>query len=260
MTDLHLASNGQIRQQKNTVAIFCDLQNVSSLTKFASLVVKFAESQGTVSCKKIYYNSQRKNEIHAKNKLETVGFECVDVPDSSENSADHRLMADCVKLFTPKPLPSPNIIVLVLGDWDFAGLICVLKSLGKKVIVFAQRGSASPKLIKLVGAHNFHFIDELPELVGKKAVESQIDYNEAMECLTEAIKTALSQGKRTGLGYINNLMCELFPKYQGSSSIHTPSGKKFKNFGEFVNAAVKSGNVRRQHQELFLIDLDRITA
>ena len=43
-------------------------------------------------------------------------MKCVDVPDHSENSADYRLMADCVLLFAPKPSPSPNTIILVLED------------------------------------------------------------------------------------------------------------------------------------------------
>ena len=48
--------------------------------------------------------------------------------------------------------------------------------------------------------------------------------------------------------------------YQGYSSISTADGKKFKNFCQFVNAAVKDGKVQKQGQELFLIKLDKLAA
>jgi hypothetical protein len=249
-----------------TVAIFWDLQNVNSITKNAELLLDFANAYGSINCKNSYYSSQHKNQVNAKNKLELLGFKCVDVPDSSENSADARLTFDCTQLFKPKSSPTPNIIILVLGDWDFAGLICILKSLGKKVIVFAQKGSVSPKLIKLVGDDNFHFIDELSQLVGKKTqdhttvINHQISYNEAVEYLIVTVKQAINQGKTTNYGYISQLMRQLYPKYQGIRSISTPNGKKFKTFGKFVDAVVNSGKIQRQNQELFLIELNELVA
>jgi uncharacterized LabA/DUF88 family protein len=245
-------------QHKARIAIFCDIQNVSTIQDKGNYLLDFAKIQGRINWKNLYYNSQHKNQIDAKNKLENIGFKCVDVPCPLKNSADNQLIADCMNVVARNP--SLKIIILVLGDRDFAGMICVLHSLGKKVIIFAQRGSASPKLIKLVGDDNFHFVDELPQLIGEQtqhqstSSESRIHYNEAIECLHKAVKTALSQGKRAVLGYINTLMRELFPNYQEVSSILTPDGKKFKRFGEFVDAVVKDGKLRRKNQELFLIE------
>lgn len=195
-------------------------------------------------------------------------MKCVDVPDHSENSADYRLMADCVLLFAPKPSPSPNTIILVLEDWDYAGLICILKALGKKVIIFAQRGSENPRLIKLVGNENFYFVDELPQLVGNSnktppqntAIMSQINCKEAIEYLIEAIKTASSQGKPTVFGRIDKLMRQRCANYQGCSSISTDDGKKFKSFSQFIDVAVKDGKIRKQNQELFLTELEILAA
>ncbi len=277
MADIHLSSNAQTSQQKNSIGIFCDLQNVNSIKVTGDLLLKFAQLRGSINCQKlyynsrnkdqtaiIYYNSRNKDQTAIKNILESLGFDCVDVPDTSPNSADHRLMADCVQLFAPQRSPIPNIIILVLGDWDYAGLISILLALGKKVIIFAQRGSASPKLIKLVGDDNFHFVDELPELVANKTqttvVDSQISYNEAIKYLTEAIKTALHQGKPTVFGYIDKLMRQRCANYQGASSILTPNGKPFSRFSKFVDAAVKDGKVKMQNQQLFLIELDKLAA
>ena len=70
----------------------------------------------------------------------------------------------CLTVSKSSTKPSPDIIVLVLADRDFAGLITVLKALGITVIVFARRKSASQKLINLVGEDNFHYVDELSSL------------------------------------------------------------------------------------------------
>ncbi|MBW4479096.1 MAG: NYN domain-containing protein [Tolypothrix brevis GSE-NOS-MK-07-07A] len=259
MIDIHLGSSGKTtQQQQSLVSIYCDLQNVLSIKKQADFLLSFAQSKGRIDCKNLYHNSQHKNQVDAKNNLKSLGFNCVDVPCSLKNSADNQLIADCIKQVALKP--SPDIIIFVLGDRDFAGLICVLLSLGKKVIIFAQRGSASQTLIKLVGNDNFHFVDELPQLIVEKnllqisSINSPINYNEAIEYLVKAIKIALSQGKSTVLGYINSLMREHFSNYQGVSCIRTLDGKKFSRFGKFVDAAVKEGKVRMQNQELLLIE------
>ncbi len=91
-------------QKGNSVSIYGDIQNVSSMTKKTDDLLAFAQSIGRIIDKNIYFNSQRKNEIIAKQYLELKGFKCVDVPDSSKNSADYRLIADCVKSFAPKLL------------------------------------------------------------------------------------------------------------------------------------------------------------
>ncbi|MBW4456689.1 MAG: NYN domain-containing protein [Nostoc indistinguendum CM1-VF10] len=246
--------------------IFCDIQNIPSIIKFASLVLQFAEYNGTVSCKNIYYNSQRQDQVASSNKLKELGFRCVNVPDTSKNSADKRLKDDCYEAVAFNP--SLKKIILFSGDKDFAVLISILKAMGKKVIVFAQRGSESLKLIKLVGNDNFYFVDELPELVDNSnktqhqntALVSQINYKEAIEYLIEAIKTASSQGKPTVFSSIDRLMRQHCANYQGCSSIFKADGKKFKSFSQFIDVAVKDGKVRKQNQELFLTELDILAA
>ncbi|MEH2225003.1 NYN domain-containing protein [Nostoc sp.] len=266
MTSYHLPSKKQASQKKDYTGIFCDIQNVPSIIKFTNLVLQFAESNGTVSCKNIYYNSQCKDQVVSSNKLKELGFRCVNVPDSSKNSADKRLKDDCYEAVAFNPFL--NKIILFSGDKDFAVLISILKAMGKKVIVFAQRGSESSRLIKLVSNENFYFVDELPQLVGNSnktepqntAIVFQINYNEAIEYLTEAINTALSQGKPTIFSRIDRLMRQGCANYQGCSSISTDNGKKFKNFSQFVDAAVRDGKVQREGQELFLIELDKLAA
>ncbi|MEH2448004.1 MAG: NYN domain-containing protein [Nostoc sp.] len=221
MPHANQSSKKHTSQHQNSIGIFADIQNVSSIKGKGHFLLKFAQSKGRIDCKNVYYNSHYINQVSTKNELEILGMKCVDVPDHSNNSADYRLIADCVQ--TVAFNPSLKTIILFSGDWDYAGLICILKSLDIKVIVFAQRGSESPRLIKLVGDDNFHFIDELPQLVGNSNkthpqntnILSQINYDDAIKCLIKAINTALSQGKPTVFGHIDKLMRQLCPKYQG---------------------------------------------
>jgi len=156
------------KSQSERVAMLWDGQNVYLKQKEAELLVDFAKSKGRLDCQNFYYNSQHKNQVDNKNRLQKLGFQGIDVPDPDKNSADKQLVFDCSKLFANKP--SPKIIILVLGDRDFAGLITFLIGLGITVIVFARRDSASKKLIKLVGENNFHDVDELSSLcAGLKA-------------------------------------------------------------------------------------------
>ena len=262
MTDTHLASNGQTSQCKPLVYIAWDFQNVklksNKLLNFASNLLAFASNKGRLHYKMVYYNSQHIDQASAKKNLDNLCFNWRNVPCTSKNSADNQLIADCIRRVAFKP--SPDIIILVLGDWDFAGLICILRSLDKKVIVIGQRGSESKKLIKITD--EFYFVDELPQLVMYKTepqmafFQSQFNYEDAIDCLIQAIKTALGEGKRTDFSCIGKLMRRnpSFPTCKNFPSLCKSDGTKITCFSKFIDAVVKDGKIRTQNQELFLIE------
>lgn len=256
MTDNHSAIGKQTEQLPPLVStIYVDLQNTHLTQILGSQLLEFAKFQGILIEAKVYYNSLCPAQVSAKNKLQKLGFKCIDVPCPLKNSADNQLMVDCLDdSYSNRP---PDTVILVSGDGDFVNSVRNLKDRGKKVIVFAQRGNVKQKLKELVGS-DFHFLDELPSLVAPKTqqqienVQCHLTYNEAVEYLIEAIKTALSKGKGTGLGFINNLMLQLFPKYQGVTSVCPHQGKTFSRFSELVKAAVKDGKIRLQDQQLYV--------
>ncbi len=262
MTDTHLAVGVQTSQHEILVGVYCDLQNVPSMLEHAELLLAFAKSKGRLISNKVYYNSQCKNQASAKDKLKSLGCDCVDVPCPIKDSADNQMIVDCLEDIESN-LP-PAIVILVSGDGDFVKLVRILHQLGKKVIIFAQRGNVKQKLKEI--ADEFYFLDELPQLVKgmtqKKAdsAQCQIAYNQAIEYLLVAIKTTLSKNEATNFSRIDNLMRQLFPCYKGVSSICTRDGKKFSKFSKFVEAAVKDGKVRMQNQELFLVEADKLAA
>jgi hypothetical protein len=246
----------QTSLQKPSISIYCDFQNVHSIQKLASLLLAFAKSKGHLISTKFYYNSLCNNQASVISNLNNFEISFIDVPCPLKNSADNQLIADCLEDIDSNQ--SSDIFIIVSGDGDFVKLVRSLQKLGKKVIILAQKGNVKQKLKEL--GDEFHFVDELPLLIvetnqsQRRFINSQINYNDAIEYLVKAIKIALSQGKSTVLGCINNLMREYFPNYQGVSCIRTLDGKKFSRFSKFVDAAVKEGKVRMQNQELLLIE------
>jgi hypothetical protein len=263
MKDVHQASNIQTSQQLPLVSIYWDYQNAILSLDRAKLILDFAHSKGRVISKNVYYNSQREDQAAAKINITNLGFKCLDVPCPLKNSADNQLIADCIQDIASDNI-SPDIIILVSGDGDFVKLVHNLQKLGKTVIVLAQIGNIKQKLKEL--ANEFYFLEQLAELIQNKNpiqsinFESQIDYNQAIEYMLKAIQITLSQGKPTVFNRIDKLMRQHCPRYQGFSSIYMPNGKKFKNFSQFVDAAVKDGKVQNQGQQLFLIDVNRLVA
>ncbi|HAX76001.1 MAG TPA: NYN domain-containing protein [Cyanobacteria bacterium UBA11372] len=262
MTSTHLAAGVQRSQHQPLVALYCDLQNVYSIVEYADLLLAFANSKGRLISKKVYYNSQCKNQASAKDKLKSLGCVCVDVPCLIKDSADNQMIADCLGDIDSNSCP--DTVILVSGDGDFVKLVRTLHKWGKKVIILAQRGNVKQKLREI--ANEFHFLDELPQLVEAMtqqetdSVQCQIAYDKAIEYLIAAINTALSKGEATSFSKIDNLMRHLYPCYKGVDSICKPDGKKFSKFSKFVEAAVKDGKVRMQNQELFLVEADKLAA
>lgn len=260
---------GKTNAPKTLVSLYWDYQNVKLNLQQATLLLAFAKTKGRLICNKVYYNSHSKDQASVKNALAGLDFKYFDVPCPLKNSADNQLIADCIEDIDNNL--SPHIVIIVSGDGDFAKLVRTLQKLDKKVIIFAQRGNVKQKLIDLV-KDDFYFVEQLSQLVVDKTEphpnsnQFQITYKDAIECLIEAIKTALSQGKHSRFPLINNLMrhSQRYPNYQGFSSICKDDGTMFLSFSKFINAAMADGKVRVQItgkvQELFLIEGDRLVA
>ncbi len=253
-------------QRKPLVSIYCDFQNVPSIKdqELAKSLLKFARTKGRLFSKKIYYNSQRKSQKQAKDALVDIGFDWVDVPCPLKNSADNRLIADCIEDCNGNL--SPDTIILVSGDGDFEALIGTLQKLGKNIIIFAQKGNVKQKILEL--ADDFFFVDKLPQLVADKSkpqttsLKPRIAYEDALECLIDAIKTALNQGISTSFSQIGKLMRQssYFPNGRNFPLVCKSDGTTFSRLSKLIDAAVADGKVRLQTlgklPELLLIDED----
>jgi uncharacterized LabA/DUF88 family protein len=262
------------------INIYVDNQNVKVTLELANLLLVSAKMQGRVVQAKVYDFWPDTTPKSAHKNLENLGFQCLGVSSGIKDCADYQLVFDCISDLDDR---WPDSIILVSGDGDFLSLVNHLKKIGIKAIVFARRGNVKKSLME--SADEFHFIDELPELVdienesersetqtilaGSQAVFPSetppdtsvhyITYDEAVQSLIEAIHTALSEGRATRFTYIDTLMRHNpnFPTYQGVASIQKPDGSQFAKFGEFIQAAIADGKVRlkenKKIQEVTLV-------
>lgn len=248
MKNIELASCKETKQQQQSVSIYWDYQNVPKV-KLANYLLRFASLLGYfVVNKKAYSNWCRANKT--KTSLESQNFDCINVSLDIKNAVDFKLCIDCTD-------DRSDIIILVTGDCYAQILLDELQRKGKKVIIFARQGSASKKLIKI--ADKFYDVDELPNLVSDNTLtekaSSFINYDDAVDCLIEAIKTAVREGKRTTYPIIARLMCQSqrFPNYKGVSTIREADRTKFTRFKEFVAAVVKEGKIKLKNEEMLLV-------
>ncbi len=244
---------GQTNNVKPLVSIYWDCQNVPVNLYLPRYLLIYANKAGSLDKKRAYSNWRQEN-LAAEQRLHELGFDCIDVPLNTKNSVDKKLIADCSCDFVKQP--SSQVFILVTGDGDFIPLVKDLREREKKVIIFAQRGNGSKKLVAL--ANEFYPVDEkLPELVEEDFQPQLISYLDAIECLIQSIKAAQTQHKNTTFAYIDNLMRQNLPNYRGVSSIRKPDGNSFRRFSAFVNAVAKEGKVKvqtvGQSQTLLLI-------
>ena len=257
--------------------IYVDNQNVKLTLEFANLLQIYAKMQGTLERANIYDVWPEDCQSDSHKTLANLGFKCISVISPLKDCADYQLVFDCIGALGGNP--SPNAIVLVSGDGDFQPLVSHLTKIGIRAIVFARRGNVKKTLID--SADKFHFLDELPQLIGslhkykysdklndipeiepslsetnttkvggktkktKKNTKKYLTYQEGISCLIQAIKTALKQGKPTLFNNLDALMRKNpnFPNYKGASSIAKPEGDRFRKFGKFIESAVKDGKV-----------------
>lgn len=148
---------------KPLVSIYVDAQNVRVNPAEAEQLSLFVNSQGCWISKKAYANWRKENSTFEQS-LYNQDFDCIDVPLTTKNAVDKKLIADCERDTSNNP--SIKIFILLTGDGDFSNLIRSLQAKGKTVIIFARLANVNQKLKKL--ANEFHFVDELPNLVEKK--------------------------------------------------------------------------------------------
>lgn len=252
MTTFHPQSAVQENRRQPLVSIYWDYQNIPD-AKIAEYLLSFASIKGYVVTRKAYNNWGISSK--AKKILENLYFSCVDVRQTIKNAVDFKLVIDCTSECSS--YLSPDIVIIVGGDCYGEILLDELHPKSKKVIILARKGSEDKNLRSQ--ADEFHYVDDLPKLVACHT-QAQIPfskpciyYNDAIDCLISAIKTASSEGKPTVLSYIDNLMRKLCPAYQGVSSIRKQDGTKFSKFSKFVDAVIKEGKVKMRNQKMFLI-------
>jgi uncharacterized LabA/DUF88 family protein len=242
------ALEAQLSEQKNFISLYWDYENISQIENLAKFLIDFAQSRGYLVNQNVYAKASIWQQDKSKTKVlfKKLGFACIDVSQNIKNGVDFKLVIDCIgESFNNI---STNVFILVTADGDYETLVHELQNRGKKVIIFYHPDKVSQRLIQI--ADEFYSVERLPKLVENKAqildVPPQITYKEAIQCLLEAIKAAVKQGKPTTFPIIDNQMRlnQQFPNYRGVSSICKPDGTTFSKFSKFVEAVKAEGKVK----------------
>ncbi|GAB4371155.1 MAG: hypothetical protein Kow00121_12450 [Elainellaceae cyanobacterium] len=156
--NINEAVSQPIDRARYLISLHWDYENVADF-RCASDLVRFCQLRGKLQAQKVYANHWHRSS-NAKKTFQNLGFCMVSVLLKFKNSADYKCMFDCID--AARGSAPPDVFVFVAGDSDYAHVIRLLKSWGKRIIIFARRGSDS-KLLKRL-AHEFYFVDELPML------------------------------------------------------------------------------------------------
>lgn len=249
------------------VAVFWDYENVKIAAQglqapLAESLVDYSQSQGHPRLKIVYSNWRREKESLVQ-ALYSLGFEPIHVSTGKENAVDVKLTVDCLN--TAYQYPHVHHFIIVTGDRDFVPLVNALKTLEKRVTLIGRAEVASSQL--LLSADEFIDLEKLnvgdSEAPPPEALppSHNISYDNAVECLLEAINFARNQGKSSRFGAIDRLMrANVNYSYQGVASIQQLGDRPFVNFSAFVDAAAAEGKVQIKtlegFKELFLPDED----
>jgi uncharacterized LabA/DUF88 family protein len=279
--------------QKQQIAIFWDYENVRVPTQgtsapLAELLVDYAKSLGHPCLKIVYANwagrnpsqSWRRNGTSTSQEevvvkaLYSLGFEPIYVSMGKANSADVKLAVDCLNAVYREP--SLQHIIIVTGDKDFIPLVNALKDLGKTVTIIGHADKVSEHL--MLSADEFVSVRELLDgdtatvimnLPDVELLEAEITprmptmtYNEAVDCLLEAVGAAIAQSKSTRIETIGRLMRTINSQYLGATYVSIPNGQgRFTKFSAFIATVANEGKIHIEttesgFKELFLPEED----
>lgn len=151
------------RHGSQAVAVFADCQNVGSLFVHRQAVLAFVEQFGS-GTRLWAYEYWRKMKPRRKLQLQADGWQTLNVPTQTKNALDEQLIRDCRRLGGQ---PFVKVVVLILGDKDFADLAKWLISQHKRVIVIGRRSHISHKLRALV-PNDVYEIEDLQQVLNHK--------------------------------------------------------------------------------------------
>jgi NYN domain len=137
------------------VSLYWDYQNVR-LPHQAEAFYTFGKSFGKIQTASAY--SQWLGKDHPSQvSIYKRGFRLIHIPVNGKNSVDEQLIDDCCCEVTSKV----NVLILIAGDKDYIPLVKDLQARGVRIVIVANRYSASRKLLNLVKPEDVYYVDTL---------------------------------------------------------------------------------------------------
>jgi len=147
-------------EKSRKIVVLADYQNVPLVKRRRNIngraIVSFVERLGNI-CLLLAYNHWRALGIENERLLTTEGWTCIDVPFTEKNAVDKHLIQDYQRSFQHM---SPDIVVLISGDGDYAPLVRSLRKEGIRVVVIGWQGYVNHRLLRLL-PDDVYFVQDL---------------------------------------------------------------------------------------------------
>ena len=249
-------------KQVNSMAVFCDFENVALGARDAKYarfeiqsVLERLLLKGNIVVKKAYCDWNRYKEYKAE--MHGAAFELVEIPhvrQSGKNSADIRMVVDALDLCYIKS--HVDTFVIVTGDSDFSPLVSKLRENDKIVIGLGVKESCSNLLV--ANCDEFIFYDDLvrkktkkkrppkktssKKTTTKKEDEANDRVQEAFDLLVETVEDLFAErgDKKVWGSMVKQAIKRRKPGF--NESYHG-----FKSFGQLLEAAAGQGLITMKH-------------
>ncbi len=140
---------------QKTVAVIADGQNIN-LWQHNEVILNFVSSLGDVALLWAYHH-WRDIARAKEQQLWDQRWQCLDIVSKAKNALDRQAMEDFNRIC---PHLSPDILVLVTNDGDFAPFIRHHLQADRNVIVIGRSGDISHRLLRLLRS-DIYFVEDL---------------------------------------------------------------------------------------------------
>jgi len=254
-------------KKEDQIAIFWDYENIKVFAEginapLAEALISYSKLKGHPFIKRVYANWGITNKI-IQQALYSLGFETIQVSMGKTNSVDVKIAVDC--LDTAMIHSSLLHFIIVTGDKDFIPVVNWLKSQQKKVTIISKPEIVSEHL--QMSADHFVSLEEISRKFNEADVQSLetevniiLEFDNAVEYLTQTIVKIRDQGKSTRYEVVDNYMRSSQDfNYNGATTVQQPDkSSNFKNFTNFIEAVERASKIKTDtiegFKEIFLIE------
>ncbi|MEC4804114.1 MAG: NYN domain-containing protein [Jaaginema sp. PMC 1079.18] len=226
------------------LAVFWDYENIKVPTQNIQPAIgqisDYLETLGFPVIKNVYSKWNHENQS-VQQSLYSFGFNLIQVSSPRKNSVDIRLTIDCLNAIFERPQITQ--LIIITNDADFSELINDIKRKSKTAIVIGEATKISQQLRE--NASEFIKLDSITKLPQNPLQTSSqtISYQDAVNCLIEAIKDFKNQGVMAYLGSMDTKMRQYSPNYKGVQSIIKIEDLQFSKFNDFIEQIEKDGKI-----------------
>ncbi|MHA1934439.1 MAG: NYN domain-containing protein [Candidatus Thorarchaeota archaeon] len=224
------------------LAVFWDIENVHDVAETHEAMTKKIHEEGTVI--KAFAFADWDNRRDMAERLYSLGYELIHVPDSRDNASDYKMAAYILEHLVR--YPETNRYVMISGDGDFKLIAGALRERGLDLWVISNPIITASDLTDLATTYSDIFSFKPTNLDCTNPEDCEFDDADVGELrriaaakLQEVIKAIENTGNQPGVGHAKHVMTALNPSFNEHSL-------GFRLWNEFLDWAVENNYITRE--------------